>query len=251
MGRYTLEVCAGSLQSVRAAAQGGAQRVELCAALGEGGITPSVGFIREARKLENLMLHVLIRPRGGDFLYDADEVVCMEQDIRMAGSCGADGVVIGALTADGRIDKEVCRRLVAAAGEMNVTFHRAFDLCRDPFEALDDVLSLGCNRILTSGQAVTAESGIPLLRELVNRSSGCLTILPGSGVTAVNARRILEETGAVELHASARMPMESAMRYRRAGVSMGTAGTDEYSRKETSSEEVSALLQAMDGVSGR
>ena len=229
--RHILEICASSLQSVQAAVDGGAQRVELCSALDEGGVTPSLGFIREARKNKTLKIHVLIRPRRGDFLYNESEIACMEQDIVMAKSCGADGIVIGALTADGLIDKEVCKRLINAAGNMNITFHRAFDLCQNPYKALDDIIRLGFNRILTSG-----------------RSGNTLTILPGGGVSPDNARYLLEETGATELHASARAVFKSNMHYRSHRICMGVHGADEYQRKETSCSKVMALLQAMNSA---
>ncbi|MGP1392897.1 MAG: copper homeostasis protein CutC [Candidatus Cryptobacteroides sp.] len=246
--RHILEICASSLQSVQAAVDGGAQRVELCSALDEGGVTPSLGFIREARKNKTLKIHVLIRPRRGDFLYNESEIACMEQDIVMAKSCGADGIVIGALTADGLIDKEVCKRLINAAGNMNITFHRAFDLCQNPYKALDDIIRLGFNRILTSGQAPTAIDGIPLIKELINRSGNTLTILPGGGVSPDNARYLLEETGATELHASARAVFKSNMHYRSHRICMGVHGADEYQRKETSCSKVMALLQAMNSA---
>lgn len=242
-----LEICAGSLESVRAAAAGGASRVELCAALGEGGVTPSAGMIRQARKVPGLTLHVLIRPRGGDFVYDGSEVACMADDIATAIDCGADGVVIGALTPDGRIDMDTCRRLVEAVGDrkVNITFHRAFDLCRDPFEALEDVIALGCNRILTSGLAPTAELGMPLLKDLQTAAGDRLIILPGGGVSPENAARILSHTGCTELHGSVRSTVASSMTYRRTGVAMGAPGSDEYSRKETSPELVRKLITAM------
>ena len=143
-----LEVCVGSVASAKAAREGGAARVELCSALEVGGVTPSLGLIHKVRAIEGLKLHVLIRPRGGDFLYDEAEVACMEQDIITARKSGADGVVIGALTLEGDIDVSVCRRLVEAAGGMSITFHRAFDMCRNPMQALEDVIKLGCHRIL-------------------------------------------------------------------------------------------------------
>ena len=140
-----LEVCAGSVQSVIAARDGGAARVELCSALEIGGITPSIGLIAEARKIEGIALNVLIRPRGGDFLYNESEIKCMEQDIATAQQLGANGVVIGALTPQGDIDMDCCRRLIAKAGDMSITFHRAFDMCREPHKALEDIISLGCS----------------------------------------------------------------------------------------------------------
>ncbi len=241
----TLEICAGSVESAIAARDGGAQRIELCAALEIGGVTPSAGLIAEARKVEGLVLNVIIRPRGGDFLYNEYEAACMEQDIRTCKQLGADGVVIGALTADGDIDTALCRRLIAAAKGMSVTFHRAFDMCRDPQKALEELISLGCDRVLTSGQAGTAEAGIPLLKKLVEQASGRISIMPGCGVNNSNAAAILLATGAKEIHASARKSVGSGMRFRHSGVSMGTPGSDEYARKETCKEEVKAIATSI------
>lgn len=199
-----LEVCAGSIESIRAAYEGGAARVELCAALSEDGLTPSVGMMRYAKSLEGLMVHVLIRPRGGDFVYTEEEVRCMEADIMVARETSVDGVVIGALTKEGEIDMDVCRRLVSAAGDMNITFHRAFDVCCDPVKALEQIISLGCNRLLTSGHEKNAVEGIPMLKKLVSRAAGRLVVMPGCGVNPGNAQKILEACGAEEIHASAR-----------------------------------------------
>lgn len=199
-----LEVCAGSIESIKAAYEGGAYRVELCSALSEDGLTPSVGMIRYAKSLEGLKVNVLIRPRGGDFVYTEEEVQCMEEDIRMCKELGVDGVVIGALTKDRDIEINVCKRLVEAAQGMSITFHRAFDVCRNPEEAIEQIYQLGCDRILTSGQKATAEKGIPMLKKLVALTRCRMVIMPGSGVTPKNAARILDETGAEEIHASAR-----------------------------------------------
>ncbi|MCC8071053.1 MAG: copper homeostasis protein CutC [Bacteroidales bacterium] len=238
-----LEVCAGDIDSVKAAAEGGAARVELCSGLAEGGVTPSIGLIRQALKVPGIKVHVLIRPRGGDFLYTTEEVDCMVDDIREAVKAGVHGVVIGALDPDGNVDREACRRMVEAAGkDVNITFHRAFDLCRAPLEALEDVIALGCNRILTSGCAASALEGVDMLRSLVEKADGRLTILAGGGVSPDNARKIAESAGVKELHASARHTIGSPMRYRHEGVSMGTPGTDEYARKVTSPALVSAIV---------
>lgn len=240
-----LEVCAGSVESVIAARDGGAARVELCAALEVGGITPSIGFMREARKVEGIAMNVLIRPRGGDFLYDENETACMEHDVIAARECGADGVVIGALTADGDIDIAVCRRLVKAAQGINVTFHRAFDMCSNPMQALEDIIALGCDKILTSGQAATAEAGMDVLKKLVEAADGRIAIMPGCGVNANNAANILDGCGATEIHASARKSVGSGMRFRHGGVSMGNPDSDEFARKETDSQEVSKIVEAI------
>ena len=240
-----LEICAGSVESAIAARDGGAQRIELCAALEVGGVTPSAGLIAQARKVEGLVLNVIIRPRGGDFLYNEYEAACMEQDIHTCRQLGVDGVVIGALTAEGDIDTALCRRLIAAADGMSVTFHRAFDMCRDPRKALEELISIGCDRVLTSGQAATAMAGVPLLKELVEQADGRIIIMPGCGVSSANAATILQATGAKEIHASARKSVGSGMLFRHSGVSMGNPDSDEYARKETDINEVRAIIDSI------
>ena len=240
-----LEICAGSVESAVAARDGGAARIELCAALEIGGVTPSAGVIAEARKIPGITLNVIIRPRGGDFLYNEYEAACMEQDIRTCKTLGADGVVIGALTAEGEIDTELCSRLISAADGMSVTFHRAFDMCHDPRKALEELISLGCHRVLTSGLSATAEAGIPLLRELVQQADGRIIIMPGCGVNSGNAARILQTTGATEIHASARKSVGSGMKFRHSGVSMGNPDCDEYARKETDVDEVRNIVDCI------
>ena len=240
-----LEICAGSVESAIAARDGGAARIELCAALEIGGTTPSAGLIAEARKIEGIVLNVIIRPRGGDFLYNEHEAACMEQDIRTCRQLGADGVVIGALTAEGDIDTALCKRLIDAADGMSITFHRAFDMCRDPKRALEELIAIGCDRVLTSGQAATAEAGLPLLKELVQQAAGRISIMPGCGVNSGNAARILQATGAAEIHASARKNVGSGMLFRHSGVSMGTPGSDEYERKETDANEVELIVRSI------
>ncbi len=240
-----LEICCGDIASVIEAQRGGADRVELCSALGEGGVTPSFGLIYEARSMEGIKLNVLIRPRGGDFLYSEEEIRIMIEDIYMALEIGADGVVIGALLPDGSVDMKTCSRLIDAAHGMEVTFHRAFDMVADADKALADVIELGCSRILTSGLSQTAEQGIPMLRCMVEKAKGRISIMPGSGVSADNARRIIEETGAYEIHASARSEMASAMTYRNPSVCMGASGVDEYMRKQTDRVVVKAIKDAL------
>lgn len=242
--KYLLEVCAGDIDSVYAALHGGAGRVELCSGLEEGGLTPSYGFIKEACGIEGLGKHVLIRPRGGDFLYSEREKRLMYVDIRKALEAGADGVVIGALKADGQIDSDFTRACVAEAEGRSVTFHRAFDLCADPVSSLERLIDAGCDRLLTSGQAATAETGLPLLRELTARAGDRLSVMPGCGVNAGNAWNILRGCGAREIHASARKPVTSLMRHRIAGVEMGQAGRDEYTRLTTSEEAVREIVES-------
>lgn len=256
-----LEVCTGSIISVQHAAEGGAGRIELCSGLDEGGLTPSIGILKAALKVEGPKKNVLIRPRGGDFLYSEVEQNIIVDDILAAREAGVDGVVVGALTADGDVDEAACRRFIEAAkgtcrdcvdgekGEVvssapiSVTFHRAFDLCRDPKMALETIIELGFDRVLTSGQAATAEAGIPLLRELVKQAGERIVIMPGCGVTPENAGRILAETGASEIHASARSTWPSQMNFRHPGVSMGKPGSDEYATKETDVETVKRIVE--------
>ena len=203
MEQIKLEVCCGDMQSVLAAKEGGADRIELCQALEVDGLTPSAEMMAEAIGL-GIPVQVLIRPREGDFVYDEAEVETMLKEIRLAKRLGANGVVIGALKSDGSIDEETIRRLVSEATGLSITFHRAFDVCSQPAEALEQIVSLGCHRLLTSGQAPSAEQGIPLIKRLVEQSGGRLIIMPGAGVNQENARRILFETGAHEIHGSLR-----------------------------------------------
>ncbi len=242
-----IEICANSATSAIEAQKGGAYRVELCAGIPEGGTTPSYGEIRQAREaLNETKLHVIIRPRGGDFLYTPIEQEIMLHDIEMARELGADGIVIGCLTAEGDIDIPLTKRLIEAAGEMNITFHRAFDMCREPQAALEQIIELGIDRILTSGQQATAEAGIPLLRKLVEQADGRIIIMPGCGINANNIFRIAKETGAIEFHFSGRSPKESAMRYRNPLVSMGgTVKIEEYRIDVTDPEKVKAAVKAI------
>ena len=202
MADRLLEVCTGSLGSVVAAVEGGAQRIELCQALSLDGLTPSIGMLSLVRELyPELTIHVLIRAREGDFVYDRREVRLMERDIRAALPY-ADGIVVGALTREGDVDMAAMECLVQAAEGRPVTFHRAFDVCRDPLVALEQIIGLGCRRILTSGQQPTALQGIPLLRQLRDLSDGRLIIMPGGGVNINNARQILDQVGTSEIHGS-------------------------------------------------
>ena len=200
-----LEVCCGNLESVDAAVLGGAWRIELCADLELDGLTPPMAWLRAVKeRYPELTVHVLIRPREGDFVYTPEEAEILALQLESALTFGADGIVVGCLTADGDIDLPLMEQLVALVSHRaSITFHRAFDRCRRPFEALEQLIGLGCDRILTSGQAPTAEAGVDLLRELNRRAAGRIIILPGGGVTPENAARILALTGCTEIHASA------------------------------------------------
>lgn len=243
---YKLEICANSVASCIEAQKGGAWRVELCAAIPEGGTTPSYGDIALARELLQIKLHVIIRPRGGDFLYSPLEHRIMLKDIENALRLGADGVVIGCLTPEGEVDMARNSELVDAAAEMSVTFHRAFDMCRDPFESLERIIELGCDRLLTSGQQPRAEQGIPLLKELVQKAGDRIIIMPGSGVNANNIAKLAKETGASEFHLSARVSEESGMAYRNPNLKMGgdVIVIDEYIQQVTRADKVAETLTA-------
>ncbi len=193
-----IEACVDSPESAVAAENGGATRVELCAALLEGGLTPSTGAIALAREKLGIGLHVIIRPRGGDFLYTGDEHAVMLRDIDAAKNAGADGVVVGVLDANAQVDEARTRELVECARPMSVTFHRAFDMTRDPFAALETLVDLGIDRILTSGQEESAMAGLELLRELVKRAGGRIIIMPAGNIHENNVKKIAKETGAKE-----------------------------------------------------
>lgn len=237
---FLFEVCANSVESCLAAQKGGADRVELCAGIPEGGTTPPFGDMALARELlTDTRMHVIIRPRSGDFLYSPLEQRIMLKDIEIARQLGADGVVFGCLTADGEVDRTLMQQLMEASKGMSVTFHRAFDVCRNPKKALEEIIALGCDRILTSGQQPTAEKGISLLKELEEQAAGRIILLAGCGVNENNIRLIAQETGIHEFHFSARETLASGMQYHNEMVSMGgTVHIDEYSRLVTTEKRV-------------
>ncbi len=245
-GRFTLEIAANSLASALAAQAGGADRVELCENLGEGGTTPSYGTLTLARDRLTIPLYVLIRPRAGDFLYAAEECDTMLRDIELCVRLGCDGVVIGALDADGRIDREVCGELVAAAGALGVTFHRAFDIAVDQAQALEAIIALRCERVLTSGARLDAVQGMDTIADHVRQADGRIGVMAGAGITAGNIAEIARRTGARQLHASAKGVQHSRMRFRNEalhGLSADWMQTQEASvralRDALSAEQVS------------
>ncbi len=242
------EICVDSVAGVRAARAAGAARVELCADLLEGGITPSRGMIRAARAVAGIGLHVIIRPRGGDFIADEDEMAVMEADIDTAKAESADGVVFGLLTAEGAIDGDRTRRLIARARPLAVTFHRAFDMAADPQAALETLIGLGVERVLSSGQAETVLEGLPLLAELTGQAGDRIIVMPGGGITERNIGRIVAALHPREVHFAALEPQASAMRARRADVFMGgTLRPPEYERLVTSTAAVQRILTGAGG----
>jgi copper homeostasis protein len=237
------EICVDSLAGVRAAKNAQAARVELCADLLEGGITPSPGMIAEARKIEGIGLNVMIRPRGGDFMFDDDEFKVMEADIEAAKNVGADGVVIGVLKADGRIDVERSQRLIERARPLAVTFHRAFDMTPDAFEALETLISLKVERVLTSGQEASVLEGLPLIVELMRRAGNRIIVMPGGGITPRNVARIVTAAAPEEIHFAALESTGSGMAFRRPHLFMGgELRPPEYDRLATSAGTVRSVM---------
>lgn len=235
-----LEIAANSVASALAAQQGGANRVELCTALELGGLTPSHAQIALAREHLRIPLYVLIRPRAGDFLYSDLECETMHRDIEACVALGCDGVVLGVLDAEGRVDGARCRALIAAAGKLGVTFHRAVDLSQDPAQALEDIVALGCERILTSGTCASAPDGVGLICDLVRQAAGRIAVMPGAGITAQNIAALAEATGACEFHASAKQHHPSAMRHQRPWLSDMEGG-----EIRSDVEQVRALVTAL------
>ena len=241
---YRFEICANSVASCVAAQEGGADRVELCAGIPEGGTTPSYGMIRNARESISIALNVIIRPRGGDFLYSESDIQEMIYDIQAAKQLGADGLVFGCLNPDGTVDMKAMSRLMEAAGDTPVTFHRAFDHTNDPLKALEDIISLGCVRILTSGCRPTALEGAELLSRLVEKAGERIIIMPGCGVRENNIAEIARLSGAKEFHFSARESVESGMIFRNPEVAMGSED-DPYGYVLTTARRVAATIEPL------
>jgi copper homeostasis protein len=240
-----LEVCIDSVESAIAAERGGAKRVELCSDLLEGGITPGAGLIASVRRRIAIGLYVMIRPRGGDFYYTDLEFEVMQEEIAHARHLGADGVVLGLLDRQGRVDVARTRKLVELAAPLSVTFHRAIDMTPDLPAAFDDVLSTGATRILTSGGAPCAMQGMVEIARMVEVSSGRIAIMPGGGITPENIAAIAQATGASEFHSSARTDVPSPVRFRKPGMALGDLRNREYRRFIVREESVRALLNAL------
>lgn len=209
-----LEICANSITSALAAQKGGADRIELCDNMAEGGTTPSYGTIAKSRDLLHILIYPIIRPRGGDFLYNNTEFDLMCKEIELCKQMGCDGVVIGLLNPDGSIDKRRTKFLVELAWPLGVAFHRAFDRSRDPFQSMEDIIDCGCERILTSGQKPTAPEGADLIAQLVEKAAGRIIIMPGSGVRENNIADLVKKTKATEYHSTAKIIVKSNMQFK-------------------------------------
>ncbi|EOC1304949.1 copper homeostasis protein CutC [Cronobacter dublinensis] len=239
-----LEICCYGLACAVTAQEAGADRIELCSAVNEGGLTPSAGVLKGARAQLTLPVHPIVRPRGGDFCYRADEFATMLDDIAFIRELGFAGLVTGVLNEGGEVDIARMRKIMRAADGMAVTFHRAFDMCASPLKALEELTDLGVARILTSGQRATAEKGISLITEL-KRQSRAPIIMAGAGVRLSNLDLFLAH-GIDELHSSAGIHIASPMRYRNTGVSMSSdASADEYARYQVDGNAVAAMKAAM------
>ena len=235
-----LEVCCYSMECALEAQRRGADRIELCAAPQEGGLTPSLGVLKAVREAVTIPVHPIIRPRGGDFCYTAGEFAAMLDDVAAVKDLGFPGLVIGILDADGRVDRARMKKIMAAAGTLAVTFHRAFDMCANPRQASLELAELGVQRILTSGQQASAEKGISLIRELISQSDTPI-IMAGAGVRAANLALFLQ-AGVKEVHTSAGQWLPSPMRFRNPGLSMSTdAEADEYLRYAVNGEAVAEM----------
>lgn len=251
---YTLEVCVDSTASAIAAKKGGADRLELCADLVVGGTTPSLALVRQVKVETGLPVRALLRPRFGDFCYDSYELAQMEETAAELVTAGADGIVTGVLKPDGSLDVDALRTIYAAAAHATekagrpvaLTLHRAFDVCRDPFAALEDACALGLSTILTSGQAANAPAGSALLRQLVEAANGRIEILVGAGVSPANIPALAAETGAKSFHLSGKQVLDSRMIFRREGVPMGLPGFSEFDLWQTSEDTIRAARQALD-----
>jgi copper homeostasis protein len=245
--KILIEVCVDSVESAIAAERGGASRVELCDNLLEGGTTPSAGVIAVARENLTIDLHSIIRPRGGDFCYTDTEFEVMKRDIAIAKQLSADGVVLGILNREGKVDRERTSALIELARPLRVTFHRAFDMTRDPYEALEAIIELGVERILTSGQEASVLEGLDLLTELIRRANQRIIIMPCGGVNERNIRKVIAASGASEIHVTGFSKVESEMRYRNERVFMGGAlRSPEYLRSVTDADKINRLKRALD-----
>ena len=247
--KVLVEVGVDSVASAVAAERGGAGRVELCGSLIEGGITPSAGLIEMARAAVSIALHVMIRPRAGDFCYDTDEFETMRRDIALAKRMGSNGVVFGILDLNGNVDVARTRQLADLAGPLAVTFHRAFDMTADLFRALDDVCAAGADRVLSSGGEPTALQGRETILQLIQRAHGRIVIMPGSGIKPDNARDLVAHTGAAEVHVGLRTALPSPMLHRSPRIVMGSLEGREYQRFVVLEEQVRKLCHALGATS--
>ena len=242
MPDYIIEIATTDFSTTKNALEGGANRIELCAALSDGGTSPTFGTIKKCRELFDVQLFPIIRPRPGDFLYSDEEFEIMISEVTLSKELGCDGIVIGLLDADGTINLKRTAKLISIAYPMEVTFHRAFDRCKNPFEAMEQLIEIGCQRILTSGQQPMAPQGVDLIAALVKSADERIVIMPGSGVRKENIKDLAQKTGAVEFHSSLRGTQKGSMQF----IHPAFAGSNEsYSNPFIDPQEVTALRNAL------
>ena len=246
MEKYILECCVDSVESAIHAAKGGASRLELCANLIIGGTTPDVALVKEIRKYSDIRIHALIRPRFGDFCYTEHEMEIMKSQICALKEAGVEGVVIGVLDVDGNLDISKMKELMQEARGLSVTLHRAFDMCKDPFQALEEAISLGVHTILTSGQKASAWEGRELLCQLIKQADGRIDIMAGAGISASVIEKLIPVTTGTSYHMSGKITLDSKMKYRKADVSMGLPSLSEYEIWQTSEEAVREAVQVLE-----
>ena len=238
MEKYILECCVDSVESAINAESGGASRIELCSNLIIGGTTPDFALVREIRKHTAIRMHALIRPRFGDFCYSEYEMEIMKEQIRSLKEAGVEGIVIGVLDAEGNLNKAAMKELINVADGLSITLHRAFDMCRDPFQALEEAIQLGVHTILTSGQKQSAWEGRELLAELVEKADGRIDIMAGAGISATAIEKLAPIIKGTSYHMSGKVTLDSKMKYRKADVSMGLPSLSEYEIWQTSEDAV-------------
>ena len=246
MDNFILEACVDSVESAMAAVRGGATRLELCGSLVIGGTTPNPWLFKEIRRLSDIRIHALIRPRFGDFCYTDEEFILIKEAVREYRRLGAEGVVIGNLNSDGTLNMEQMKVLMEEAGDMSVTLHRAFDVCADPYQTMEQAISLGIDTILTSGQKNVCTLGTDLLRDLVEKSAGRIVIQVGSGVNADVISEVYPKTHATAYHMSGKVTLDSSMVYRKEGVNMGLPSISEYEIWRTDEEAVRKARQVLE-----
>lgn len=248
MTNYILECCVDSVESAIHAANGGASRLELCSNLIIGGTTPDVALVKEIRKYTDIRIHALIRPRFGDFCYTEHEMEIMKSQICTLKEAGVEGVVIGVLDEDGHLDVPKMQELLQEAKDLSVTLHRAFDMCCDPYQTLEEAMELGIHTILTSGQKQSAWEGRELLAELIRKADGRIDIMAGAGIGAAVIEKLIPVTGGTSYHMSGKVTLDSPMRYRKKEVSMGLPSLSEYEIWQTSEENVRAAVKILENA---
>jgi copper homeostasis protein len=247
MSIITVEVCVDNIESLQTAINAGAHRIELCSSLLLGGITPTFGLTSFSVKQTHIPIYAMVRPRSGDFLFSRDEIAMMTEEIQHLKAIGVNGIVIGALTQDAKIDQQAIKQWVNAANGIGITFHRAFDLVQDPTTSLETLIDLGCQRVLTSGLHATAISGITCIKALIQQANDRISIMPGCGINQMNAKHIIQSTGATEIHLSGKTSRPSRMQYFEHTASMGADSTQDQFINVTDFHVIHDVVRQLNG----